>query len=101
VLLGSRVLDEVEKIVVSFAALAGSWCFLGLSSWVELDQTGGHRHPKIECFWSLPLRRSAVTKIEVLWVRYKSREILLGFERIKCLVQDKVTDDVPIVADAP
>ena len=61
-LLGSGVLVEVKKMVVSSAALAGSWCFLGLSSWMELDQTGGHRHPMIECFWSLRIRRSAVTK---------------------------------------
>jgi hypothetical protein len=101
VLLGSEVLDEAGEMVLFSAALARSWYFLGLSSWVELDPTGGHRHPMIERFWSLPMRRSAVTKIKVLWVRYKSREILLEFERIECLVQNKDTDDIPVVADAP
>ena len=31
VLLGSEVLDEMEKMVLFSAALARSWCFLGLS----------------------------------------------------------------------
>jgi len=56
----------------------------------------------IERSWSLPMRWFAITKkIKVLWVRCKSRKILLEIERIECLVQNKVTDDVPIVADAP
>jgi len=58
----------------------------------------GHRHPMIECSWSLPTRSSAVTKIKV---RYKSRQTLLEFERVECLVQDKFNDDVPVAADAP
>ena len=54
-LLGSEVLDEAGEMVLFSVALAGSLCFLGLSSSVELDWTGGHRHPMIEHFWSLPM----------------------------------------------
>ena len=101
VLLGSGELDEVEKMLISSATLAGSSCFLELSSWVELDQTGGHRLLMIERFWFLPMRQSVVAKIKSLPVRHKSREILLKLERTECLVQDIVTDDVPVMADAP
>jgi len=76
VLLRSGMLDEMERMVLSSVALAESWYFLGPFSWVKLDRTGGHRHPMIEYFWSLPMHQTVVTKIKVLRVRYKSREII-------------------------
>ena len=84
VLFGSGELDEVEMLVLSSAALAESWYFWEPSSWVEPNCTGGHRHPMIERFWFLLMHQTVVTKIKVLWVRCKSREILLKFERTEC-----------------
>jgi len=55
----------------------------------------------IEYFWSLPMHQTIATKIKVLRVKYKSRKILLKFERAECLEQDIVTDDVPVAADVP
>jgi len=49
---GSVMLDEVERMVLSSGALAGSWCFWDPFSWLELDWAGGHRHLTFERFWS-------------------------------------------------
>ena len=73
------MLDEEEKMVLFSVALAGSWCSLGPFSWEELDWTGGHRHLMIEHLWSLPMCRFAVVGFKVLWVRHKSKRILLEF----------------------
>jgi len=62
VLPGLGMLDEVERMVLSFVALAGSWCSLDLFSWLELDWAGGHRHLMFESSWLLPMHRSIVTK---------------------------------------
>ena len=48
---GSVILDEEERMVLSFGALAGSWYFLDPFSWSELGWAGGHRH-LFERFWS-------------------------------------------------
>ena len=37
----SEVLDEMERMVLSFDALARSWCFSGPFSWLELGWAGG------------------------------------------------------------
>jgi len=36
-LFGSGILDEVERMVLSCDALAGSWCFSDPFFWLELD----------------------------------------------------------------
>jgi hypothetical protein len=51
-LLGSGILDEVERMVLSSRASAGSWCFWDPFSWLELDWARGHQHPMFEHFWS-------------------------------------------------
>ena len=68
---------------------------------MEPDWAGGHWHPMIWCLLSLPIHQFVVTKIKILRVRYKSRKILLKFEKAECLVQDIVTDDVPVAANVP
>jgi len=40
-LFGSGILDEVEKMVLSSDASAGSWSFSDPFSWLELDWAGG------------------------------------------------------------
>ena len=37
----SEVLDEMDRMVLSSDALAGSWCFSDPFSWPELDWAGG------------------------------------------------------------
>jgi hypothetical protein len=57
--LGLETLGE-EKVLLSSGALLVIWCSWNLS--FSLDWTGGHRHL---CFWSLPMRRYAVTTMEI------------------------------------
>jgi hypothetical protein len=50
----------------------------------------------------LLMRRYAVIKFKISWVKNKNRRVFLKFiEERKRLVQSKVTDDVLVVADAP
>ena len=56
---GSVTLEE-EKVLLFSGALPGFWYSWSFSSLV--DWTGGHRHL---CFWSLPMRRYAVTTMEI------------------------------------
>jgi len=63
--LGSETLDEVERMVLSSGALAGSWYFWGPFSWSELGWAGGHRHPMFQHSWLLPICQSTVTKNKI------------------------------------
>ena len=49
---GSVTLDEEEEMVLSSGALAATWCFWDLFSW--LGWAGGHRH-LFGRFWSSPI----------------------------------------------
>jgi len=55
VLVGSQILDEVERMVLSSVVLPGSWCSLDLFFWVEPDWARGHRHSMFGSSWSLPM----------------------------------------------
>jgi len=57
--LGLETLGE-EKVLLSSGALLVIWCSWNLS--FSLDWTGGHQHL---CFWSLPMRRYAVTTMGI------------------------------------
>ena len=64
-LFGSGIPDEVEKMVLSSNASAGSWCFSDPFSWLELDWARGHRHLMFERSWSLMICQSAVATTKI------------------------------------
>jgi len=90
VLLGSEILDEVEKMVLSSVVLPGSWCSLDLFFWVEPDWAGGHRHPMFESSWSLPMHKFAVTKYKISQVRHKKRN-WWNFDKVWCKTELPMT----------